>query len=74
MLIYPEKEENKIQFRVRIRASVYKELEDYCEWTNIQYKDYFIKKACQYIVRNDEEWINFKNQKTTPHNLINPST
>ena len=55
MLIYPEKEENKIQFRVRIRASVYKELEDYCEWANIQHKDYFIKKACQYIFRNDEE-------------------
>ena len=63
MLIYPEKEENKIKFRVRIRASVYKEIEDYCEWANIPYKDFFIKKACQYIFSNVEEWIHFKNQK-----------
>lgn len=62
MLIYPEKEEDKIQFRVRIKASVFKEVEDYCEWAGIQYKDYFIQRACQYIFNNDESWINFKNQ------------
>ncbi|WP_058533235.1 hypothetical protein [Legionella saoudiensis] len=63
MLISPEKDENKIQFRVRIKASVFKEIEDYCEWAGIQYKDYFIQQACQYIFSNDESWINYKNQK-----------
>jgi hypothetical protein len=63
MLIYPEKDEDKIQFRIRIKASVYKEIEDYCEWAEIQYKDYFIQRACQYIFTNDESWIKHKNQK-----------
>ena len=65
MLIYPEKEEDKIQFRVRIKASVFKEIEDYCEWAGIQYKDYFIQRACQYIFTNDESWVNYKNQKVS---------
>lgn len=64
MLICPEKEEDKIQFRIRIKASIFKEIEDYCEWAGIQYKDYFIQRACQYIFANDESWIKYKNQKT----------
>ncbi|STY28298.1 Uncharacterised protein [Legionella wadsworthii] len=63
MLISPEKEDDKIQFRIRLHASVVKEIEDYCNWAGIQYKDYFIQRACQYIFTHDEEWMNYKKQK-----------
>lgn len=63
MLIFKEKEDDKIQFRIRIAASTLKEIEDYCSWAGIQYKDYFIQRACQYIFKNDEEWISHKNNK-----------
>ena len=62
MLISQEKEEDKIQFRIRMHSSVLKEIEDYCHWSGIQYKDYFIQKACEYIFKQDEEWANHKNQ------------
>lgn len=60
MLITQEKEDDKIQFRIRMHASVLKEVEDYCQWAGIQYKDYFIQRACEYIFKHDEEWINYK--------------
>lgn len=52
--------ENKIQFRIRMTESVYKEIDDYCQWADIRVRDYFIEKACQHIFKNDEEWITFK--------------
>ena len=52
--------ENKIQFRIRLTESVYKEIDDYCQWAGIRVRDYFIEKACQHIFKNDEEWLNFK--------------
>ncbi|WP_058534504.1 hypothetical protein [Legionella saoudiensis] len=62
MLIFKEKEDDKIQFRIRMNAATLKQIEDYCKWAGIQYKDYFIQRACEYIFTHDEEWINFKNQ------------
>lgn len=52
--------ENKIQFRMRMTESVYKEIDEYCQWAGIRVRDYFIEKACQHIFKHDEEWINFK--------------
>lgn len=52
--------ENKIQFRIRMNESVYKEIDAYCQWAGIRVRDYFIEKACQYIFKNDEEWAKFK--------------
>lgn len=63
MLIYPEKEDNKIQFRIRVQKSIYQEIEEYCKWAHIQYKDYFISRACQYIFLNDDEWVKYKSQE-----------
>ncbi|CDZ76797.1 hypothetical protein BN59_01073 [Legionella massiliensis] len=63
MLIYQEKENDKIQLRIRLHTSVLKEIEDYCSWAKISYKDYFIQRACEYIFTHDEDWINYKNHK-----------
>ena len=60
MLIFKEKEEDKIQFRIRMTTATLQEVEDYCKWAGIQYKDFFIQKACQYIFNHDEEWISYK--------------
>lgn len=56
MLIMPQPNEDKTQFRIRISDSVYKEIEKYCQWAGIKYKDYFIEQACKYIFNTDEDW------------------
>lgn len=64
MLIMPERgSEDKTQFRIRMTESIYKEIDDYCQWAGIRVRDYFIEKACQHIFHNDQEWIKFKNSK-----------
>lgn len=55
--------ESKIQFRMRMTESVYKEIDDYCQWAGIRVRDYFIEKACQHIFKNDHDWIKFKEEK-----------
>lgn len=55
--------ENKIQFRIRMNESVYKEIDDYCLWAGIRTRDYFIEKACQHIFQNDDEWKSYKKNK-----------
>lgn len=55
--------ENKIQFRIRMKESVYKEIDEYCQWAGIRARDYFIEKACQHIFKNDEDWKSFKASK-----------
>ncbi|STY28629.1 Uncharacterised protein [Legionella wadsworthii] len=62
MLIFQEKEDDKIQLRIRMHSLVLKEIEAYCRWANIQYKDFFIQRACEYIFAHDEDWINHKKQ------------
>jgi hypothetical protein len=64
MLIIPEPSEEKIQFRLRISETVYQEIEEYCQWAGIKYKDYFIEQACKYIFANDEDWKSHR--KTRP--------
>lgn len=61
MLIMREPDsENKIQFRMRMTESVYREIDDYCQWAGIRIRDYFIEKASQHIFKTDEDWINYK--------------
>lgn len=55
--------ENKIQFRIRMTESIYKEIDEYCKWADIRARDYFIEKACQHIFKNDEDWKNFKSNR-----------
>lgn len=65
MLILPEENKEKTQFRVRIGENVFNEIMRYCEWAGIKYRDYFIEQACQYIFANDEDWKKFKESQTT---------
>lgn len=58
--------ENKIQFRMRMKESIYKEIDEYCQWAGIRVRDYFIEKACQHIFKNDEDWLNFKTTRDNP--------
>lgn len=55
--------EKKIQFRLRLTESVYKEIDEYCQWAGIRVRDYFIEKACQYIFNQDEDWKKFKENR-----------
>lgn len=55
--------ENKIQFRIRMTESVYREIDEYCQWAGIRVRDYFIEKACQYIFKNDEDWLEYKKNR-----------
>lgn len=52
--------EKKIQFRIRMSESVLNEISEYCQWTGIRVRDYFIEQACKFIFNNDEDWQKFK--------------
>ena len=43
-----------------MNESVYKEIDEYCQWAVIRVRDYFIEKACQHIFKNDEDKFNKK--------------
>ncbi|MBN9229847.1 MAG: hypothetical protein BGO90_12660 [Legionella sp. 40-6] len=58
--------ENKIQFRIRMTESIYREIDEYCQWAGIRVRDYFIEKACQYIFKNDEDWLEYKKNRDNP--------
>lgn len=60
MLIIPETNEVKTQFRLRISQEVLDEISQYCQWAGIRYRDHFIEQACKYIFANDKDWKNFK--------------
>lgn len=50
----------KVQFRVRLTESVIKEIDAYCQWAGIRFRDYFIEKACMHIFKQDTEWLGFR--------------
>lgn len=52
----------KTPWRIRLRASIADEIEAYCQWAGIKYRDYFIEQACSHIFRNDHEWIEHKSR------------
>lgn len=62
MLIMPQPNEEKTQLRIRISDTVLKEIEEYCRWADIKYKDYFIEQACKYIFTTDSDWKKYKDQ------------
>lgn len=57
----PSANENKIQHRIRLSESVLKEIEAYCAWAGIHFKDYFIEQACLQIFKKDKAWKKNKN-------------
>lgn len=60
----PQPNEEKTQLRIRISDTVLKEIEAYCQWADIKYKDYFIEQACKYIFNSDSDWKEYKAKKT----------
>lgn len=56
----PEYDENKLPWRIRLRESICKEIEEYCEWAGITYRDYFLEQACAHIFNIDAEWREYK--------------
>jgi hypothetical protein len=59
----PQPNDEKTQFRVRISNKITKEIEEYCEWASIKYKDYFIEQACKFIFNSDTDWKEFKSKR-----------
>jgi|GEM_PF-1118348 len=67
MLILPEETAKKIQVRVRISENIMQEIKEYCDWSGIKTKDYFIEQACKHIFAHDEEWKEHKSRKKAIH-------
>lgn len=63
MLIIPETNDNKAQFRLRISESVLEEVNQYCVWAKIKYRDHFFEQACKHIFANDKDWKQYKKEK-----------
>lgn len=55
-------DDKKIQFRIRMSEGVFNEISDYCHWSGIRLRDYFIEQACKYIFNKDSEWKKYKEQ------------
>ena len=60
MLILPEENPVKTSIETKISNALRAEVEAYCAWAKIENIDFFIEKACQYIISNDNDWINHK--------------
>lgn len=57
-LITPyEKEEDKIQIRVRVKKSLLDEVDRYCQWAGINRREFFINKSIEYVLKKDKEWL-----------------
>lgn len=56
-------DEDKTQFRVRLKSNICQEIQQYCEWSGIKYRDYFIEQACTYVFSQDKEWQKHINKK-----------
>lgn len=54
--------EEKASWRIRLRESVAAEIDAYCQWAGIKYRDYFIEQACMHVFRNDREWIEYNSK------------
>lgn len=65
MLILPEENKKKSQFRLRISENVYREINQYCEWAGIKHRDHFIEQACQYIFAHDADWKKHKENRAS---------
>lgn len=61
MIPPPPASEHKIQHRIRLSESILKEIEAYCAWADIHFKDYFIEQACLQIFKKDTSWEKQKN-------------
>ena len=56
-LIQPKPlEEEKTQLRIRLKSNICQEIEQYCQWAGIKYRDYFIEQACLFVFKQDKEW------------------
>ena len=55
--------DKKTQFRIRMSEAVLQEISDYCQWTGIRVRDYFIEQACKYIFKNDADWQKYKEEQ-----------
>lgn len=62
MLISPEENAKKIQVRIRLSENILQEIHQYCEYSGIKHRDYFIEKACQYIFNHDPDWKKIKSK------------
>ncbi len=71
----PDYDEKKLPWRIRLRESVCEEIEAYCEWAGITYRDYFLEQACMHIFSNDKEWCEYKasHELTTSQETAIPS-
>lgn len=61
-MLIPQKpgSDKKTQFRIRMSEAVFNEIAEYCQWSGISIRDYFIEQACKYIFNNDKEWKKYK--------------
>lgn len=68
MLIVRESNPQKTQFRIRMSQEIFDEISEYCKYTGIRFRDYFIEEACKYIFKHDKDWQSLKESKSTQEN------
>lgn len=55
-LITEDKIKKTEKIRVEIDATVYKEIQAYCEWAKLRSPDTFFEKSALYILTKDKKW------------------
>lgn len=52
--------EEKLSWRIRLRTSICSEIEEYCAWAGIRYRDFFVERAARHVFESDQDWIAHK--------------
>ncbi|MFM8454891.1 MAG: hypothetical protein ACKOAD_08070 [Gammaproteobacteria bacterium] len=50
----------KSDVRIKIPVEIKKEIEDYCNWAQIEEISHFITEAARFVLKKDSEWKKYK--------------
>jgi hypothetical protein len=59
-LLKSETKEDETQIRIRLKPSLVKEIESYCEWAGLKDISVFLDQSAAYILKRDKEWLSQK--------------
>lgn len=59
-LISEDKVKQKEKIKIDIDVDVYKQIQSYCKWANLNSEDTFFEKSALYVLAKDKDWKNSK--------------
>ena len=62
-IIKSKNKESLVAIKCQLRASINKEIEDYCEWAECGDIPTFISEAVEYVLSVDKDWKKHKKQQ-----------